>query len=87
MYLLYMSNCLHYINARNLSIHAARMQLYIYLDTNLFYCESDYNWRTPPKKYTLMFLLFIRSVNIISSVHVCLNKKYIYIAQTVLPSA
>ena len=34
-----------------------------------------------------MFLLLIRSVNIISSVHVCLNKKYIYIAQTVLPSA
>ena len=47
-----MSNCLNCINARNLSIHAARMQLYIYLDMNLFYCESDYNWRTPKIVYT-----------------------------------
>ena len=44
-----MSNCLHCINARNLSIHAARMQLYIYLDMNLFYCERDYIIREPKK--------------------------------------
>ena len=47
-----MSNCSHCINARNLSIHTARMQLYIYLDMNLFYCESDYNWRTQKMVYT-----------------------------------
>ena len=82
-----MSNCLHYINACNLSIHAARMQLYIYLDTNLFYCEGDYNWRTPKIVYTYASPVNTGSVNIVSSVHVCLNKKYIYIAQTVLPSA
>ena len=47
-----MSNCLHCINARNLSIHAARMQLYIYLDMKLFYCERDYNSRTQKIVYT-----------------------------------
>ena len=67
-----MSNCLHCINTRNLSIHAARVQLYIYLDMNLFYCERDYIIREPKKLYTFMFLLLIRSVNIISNVHVCL---------------
>ena len=36
--------------------------------------------------YILTFLLLIGFVNIISSVHVCLNKKYNYFAQTVLPS-
>ena len=39
----------------------AAVQLYIYLDTSLFYCESDYNWRTPKIVYT-----FVSSVNTFS---------------------